>query len=452
MGRRFLAAVAILSFAVAIRAERRGAVDWIFLVDTSKSMRGVGGTENIFDDVKDSIRTFVRESSEGDSVSIFTFDSGARLQSSTEIRGTAREDLDTIVDGLQAEGNRTHLGLAIAKGLERAESSRASRPDPTRNRAVVLFTDGKEDIHGIPDPVPIRSNIERAGDTHIFFVSMGEHEPKLDAFAAATRHTTVLRAPTRAAIRTVAQQIRAKLPAPKPPAPPAITVSPQTIDFGEVILGQSSEERELTITTDKPVRVDVRLSTAPGISMAPLKNIALPARVTLRVDVAEDATPGAAKLTIHAGTAAATGSVSIVKPSPLIRAAQWLVAIALLAAIAFFVYARHRKNSRLEGEIEIVRPRLAPDAAFVGLPALRTSEVALSAIVPPDALAGSDARLFVRRRNGIKKVWISAQGGPLRINDVETPMSELYDADTIRIGDAQLRFNHVGHERTQEEL
>ena len=37
--------------------------------------------------------------------------------------------------------------------------------------------------------------------------------------------------------------------------------------------------------------------------------------------------------------------------------------------------------------------------------------------------------------------------GSLRVNDVEVPMSELYDADTIRIGDAQLRFNRAGFDR-----
>ena len=38
-----------------------------------------------------------------------------------------------------------------------------------------------------------------------------------------------------------------------------------------------------------------------------------------------------------------------------------------------------------------------------------------------------------------------------RINDVETPMTELYDADTIEIGDAKLRFNRVGDERPHQE-
>ena len=44
-------------------------------------------------------------------------------------------------------------------------------------------------------------------------------------------------------------------------------------------------------------------------------------------------------------------------------------------------------------------------------------------------------------------------GGSMRVNDVETPLSELYDADLVQIGDAKLRFNRTGHVRpTGEEL
>ena len=78
---------------------------------------------------------------------------------------------------------------------------------------------------------------------------------------------------------------------------------------------------------------------------------------------------------------------------------------------------------------------------------MRAKELVLSEIVPLDALAGNDARLFVRRKSGEKRVWIAAQSGTLRVNDVELPMSELFDADTIRIGDATLRFNHLCHPR-----
>jgi hypothetical protein len=362
--------IAILS-TVAVRAQPRGAVDWIFLVDTSKSMRGVGG-KNIFPDVKASIASFIREASHGDSMAIFTFDSDVRLHASTAIRGGARDDLFSIVDALEANGNRTHLGLAIQKGLDRAAMSRAAG-DKTRVQAVVLFTDGEEDVRGIAHPVPISANLDRVDGTYVFFVSMGEHEheKQLDAFARQARHASVLRAPTREGIRDVARNIRARIPK----------------------------------------------SAEPAFQRA-----------------------------------AVSATADVIKPSPL----RWLLLLPIAAGLAWFGWSRYRRNNQLEGELEILQPHVSPEAAFVGLPRLAASEVALSSIVPPDALAGTDARLFVRRIGGKKEVWIAVRGGSLRVNDIETPTSALYDADTIAVGDARLRFNRVGHERTaasvEEEL
>ena len=127
-----------------------------------------------------------------------------------------------------------------------------------------------------------------------------------------------------------------------------------------------------------------------------------------------------------------------------------MAAFLLIAGIAAF--AVNKSRNRLEGELEIVQPRVASDATYIGLPGLKSNEVALSAIVPGDVLAGSDARLFVRRRSGEKRVCIAASSGSLRVNDIEVPLTELYDADTIAIGDAKLRFNHLGLQRPQEDL
>jgi hypothetical protein len=220
-------------------------------------------------------------------------------------------------------------------------------------------------VRGIRNPVPIEANVLRAGETFVFFVSMGDHEPQLDAFAARAKHATVLKAPTAEAIRNVAREIRTKI-TPKPAAPPP---PPPT----------------------------------PAIPKSP--------------------------------------------PSLLARVLPPATALAGVALTAFLIHRQRRTKNRLEGELEILSPRAAPGAAFIGLPALQTNEVRLSDVLPGTALSGSDARLFVRRNAGRKKVWIVAQGGALRVNDVETPMSELYDADTIEIGDAKLRFNRVGDDR-----
>lgn len=358
--RRLPLAAVLLFVAVAAHAQTLGPVDWIFLVDTSKSMRGVGGSKDIWPDVKVSLGSFAREAGSQDSIALYAFDREVR-----EIT-TSRDEVLRAIEALNAEGNRTHLGAAIKTGLERAEVRRREHPDPARRQVVVLLTDGTEDVRGIKDPVHIDANVDRAGETYVFFVSMGDHEPQLDAFAARAKHATVMKAPTAEAIRNLARQIRTQIAPPPAPAPVPRHESPP-------------------------------LPTPP--------------------------------------------------PPLLARVLPLAIAAVVIALVAILIYQQQRKKNRLEGELEILAPRAAPDAAFVGLPALQANEIRLSAILPGAALSGSDARLFVRRRDGRKKVWIAAQGGSLRINDVETPMSELYDADTIEIGEAKLRFNRVGDER-----
>jgi hypothetical protein len=325
---------------------------------------GAPRSKDIWTDVKLSIDSFAREASAGDTVTIYAFDSDVR-----QIEVATPADVSRELLKLDAKGQRTYLGLAIRAGLDRAASLR-TRADLTRNQAVVLFTDGKDNPPDIEDPVRIGANLDRVGDTFVFFVSTGEHELQLDDFAKANANTTVLKAPTRDAIRNVSREIRAKI-APRPQPPKAKVVQ-------------------------RP---------APPPPPPPKKSF------------------------------------------PVLTAA---IAFALLALAAFVLLKQQQKKNRLEGELEILRPHAAPDAAFVGLPNLQASEVALSAILPVDALAGSDARLFVRRKAGRKRVWIAAQNGSLHINDVETPMSELYDADTIEIGAAKLRFNRAGDERPLE--
>jgi hypothetical protein len=336
----------------ALHAQTLGPVDWVFLVDTSKSMRG------IWPEVKASLDTFVQEKGAGDTVSIYAFDRDVRA-----IQTETRSDLTP-------EGNRTHLGAAIATGLEHAEQMRRIANTPTRRQVVVLFTDGKEDVRGIRKPVRIDASLDRVGKTFVYFVSMGEHEPQLDDFAARTTpQTTVLKAPTAEVIRNVVCEVRAQIEPPHPPPP-----KPQP----------------------KP---------KPKVVAPPPP------------------------------------------PEPSFPWVKVSIALALLAFIAFLFLQQQRSRNRLEGELEILRPRAAPEVAFVGLPRLQANEVALSAILPLEILGGNDARLFVRRKGNRKKVWIAAQSGSLRVNDVETPMSELYDADTIEIGDAKVRFNRVGDER-----
>ena len=103
----------------------------------------------------------------------------------------------------------------------------------------------------------------------------------------------------------------------------------------------------------------------------------------------------------------------------------------------------------LEGELEVLRPRPPPDAAYIDIGALRSRHAALSRIVP-GGTGDDDAELETAYRNGAKTVLLRRTRGGVRVNDVEVAHSDLYDGDLIEIGDARLRFNWVGHERPVE--
>ncbi|MEH1947545.1 MAG: VWA domain-containing protein [Nostoc sp.] len=98
----------------------KGGIDWIIVVDTSASMRGVGGTKNIFEPVKNSITEFVNTARLGDTVTIYSFDRDVTLNANdiTINSNPDRGKLKQIISSLQAEGVRTHTGKAVQKALQ----------------------------------------------------------------------------------------------------------------------------------------------------------------------------------------------------------------------------------------------------------------------------------------------------------------------------------------------
>src|SRR2546426_6454251 len=137
-----------------------GSVDWIFVLDTSASMHGADGASNIFDRVKSTIGDFVRATHQGDSVALYTFDSDTQLRNSIRITTESdRLELLKAIYALQSNGARTYTGKAIHDALSRATELKDQPGASDRTVSIVLFTDGLEDVRGIPNPISIPSNI-----------------------------------------------------------------------------------------------------------------------------------------------------------------------------------------------------------------------------------------------------------------------------------------------------
>jgi Mg-chelatase subunit ChlD len=130
----------------------RGSVDWIFVLDTSASMHGAGGTANIFGKVKETISDFIRSARDGDTVTIYTFDRDTTLRGHIRISGEIdKKDLLKVVQDLPSQGDRTYTGKAIHDALERAIELRQRSDAANRTVSIVLFIDGKEDVRGVVD-------------------------------------------------------------------------------------------------------------------------------------------------------------------------------------------------------------------------------------------------------------------------------------------------------------
>jgi len=267
-----------------------GGIDWILVVDTSASMRGVGGTKNIFEPVKNSTTEFVNTARLGDTVTIYSFDKDVTLNAD-DIKITSNLDrgkLKEIISSLQAEGVRTHTGKAVQKALEHSALLNKRADALGRTVSIVFLTDGLEDVRGIPNPISIPSNTQLLPDQqckpYIFFVSLGlkEHEKQLNDFAsnpALCGKGKVLRDPGGVKLNKLAENIRPVLITPKldvnlptanlQPVSPGTTTEPLNINGISNINGKVSLQLEdpqksgiRLIPPDRPIELVANQTTA----------------------------------------------------------------------------------------------------------------------------------------------------------------------------------------------
>ncbi|MEH2390524.1 MAG: vWA domain-containing protein [Nostoc sp.] len=242
----------------------KGGIDWILVVDTSASMRGVGGTKNIFEPVKNSITEFVNTARLGDTVTIYTFDKDVTLNAD-DIKITSNPDrgkLKQIISSLQAEGVRTHTGKAVQKALQHSALLNKRADALGRTVSIVFLTDGLEDVRGIPNPVLIPSNTqflrEQQCKPYIFFVSLGlkEHEKQLNDFAsnpALCGKGQVLRDPGGVQLNKLAQNIRPVLITPK------LDVNLPTANLQPVLPGTTTEPININSISNVNGKVSLQL-------------------------------------------------------------------------------------------------------------------------------------------------------------------------------------------------
>ncbi len=274
-----------------------GGIDWIVVIDTSASMRGVGGTKNIFSQVKNSITDFINTTRVGDTVTLYTFDQDVQLktQNIAITNNKDRGKFKQIINALAANGMRTHTGKAVQAALKHSAQLNQRSNALSRTVSIVFLTDGLEDVRGIPNPVTIPSNTQllqqQQCKPYVFFVSLGlkEHEKQLNDFAnnpALCQKGRVLRDPGGAKLNQLAQSIRPVLIKPKldidvpinntQPVSPGSTTQPFNIN------GMSNVNAKVKVKLEDPNQGGISLITPDReINLAANQSTSIPIQLKI---------------------------------------------------------------------------------------------------------------------------------------------------------------------------
>jgi len=464
----------------------RGGVDWIFLLDTSKSMRGVGGTRNIFERVKEALKNFIDRTREGDSVTVYTFDTDTELVKNTRISGNIdKRELIKAVDRIYPNGNWTHTGKALHDALERTNELKSRSDASSRTVGIVLFTDGLEDTRGIPErnrvSIPSGLSIVPQDQPYIFVVSLGsEHDQKLKDFVSDPRlggRGKILEDTGAEKIEEVSEGIRVIVEKPAPPKEVTLKLVPESLEFGEIDRSESTALRTFKCSSVVATRVRVSLDdSSTGIKLVePTEGTDVPegtnADIKVRLAAGSDTADGMRNLRLSVTPETAPPNVKILPTSlgahlsvvhvPVwLRLLKWLLkwlAIILLllivTTILYSLYKGQMPNSLwrnfverkfLEGELELIRPRSTQYVdGMIALGPLRSERVRLGSLLPEGAAGASDAELVTIRKNGNKLVQLRTLEGQVTVNKAGVAALDLYNGDIIDVGAARLQFNSV---------
>jgi len=244
-------------------------VDWIFILDTSASMSGAGpGSKNIFPLVKETLRGFIPSIQDEDSVAIFEFDVTSRRSfPRRQIRSASdRNVIGPLINDLVASGARTHTGAALADALNDVYS----RQDKGRPAAIILLTDGHEDVTGIKNPIRIPEVIELIRDQdvpYVFYVSLGtELDPQLLRFLDRINKKAPGRGksfdnPGPTGLPQVADEIRKAIINARPAF--ELDIQPKILDLRSIRPGGEGGPFTIDFGSKVPAKLDLALINVP---------------------------------------------------------------------------------------------------------------------------------------------------------------------------------------------
>lgn len=196
--------------------EVSGSVDLVLIVDTSASMRGQGGGQDIFGDVQKATKDLIGDLGLGDTVTLVSYDSQARVHPTVTLHSeTERQRLYHLIDQLRADGAYTFTAEALRAGL--AEAARLETVLPHHAKVVVILTDGINDPPpGARGRGPTLAEVAQpyAGRPwFVYQVQLGRYVDEELTAAIASFRGGVIHDPRGARLRELAERV---LPKPRP--------------------------------------------------------------------------------------------------------------------------------------------------------------------------------------------------------------------------------------------
>jgi hypothetical protein len=461
------------------QAKSSGNIDWIFVVDTSKSMRGAAsGSQNVFSEVKEQIRQFIHTANNNDTMALYTFDENPKLIKNVLIQSSFdRQDLLDGVGELQAEGNWTYTGDAISKALNRAEVVKDQYTNSTREVVIVLFTDDQEEhAPGRPSKflrdIPVSKNKYRPF-TFLVYLNKKEVPQDLSDFIQQFGNQgSIIKYSSPAEINNLKSKVLSVLL-------PVVTIIPASLSFGQLEPGSTTDAQAVNIQTTRPVTLMAILEGegSNGISLLePTEPITLAEEnnhiefrlkadhnqpetdfagaIVLKMtsltssndqnreDVAK-ALPSAGKITFNVKIEKIPLYKKLIKWSPLIFGS--LLFLYVLAYVKMHGHPHQVIGPRswLEGQLIIRKPRLEGVNHTINLSQEKKRKVKLSQLqggILKLHLEESDAELQTMRKGELKQVNIKSMAGLLYVQEEKIISSELRNGDIIEIGDLELEY------------
>lgn len=452
--------------------------DWIFVVDTSKSMRGATARgENVFSQVKEQIKKFIRTASDGDTIAIYTFAEKPDLIRNVQIKTSLdREELINSVESMAAEGNWTYTGDAVDRALERSQILRSQYDDINRETAIVLFTDDKED-HDPKKPSKFLSDIPVSKEQYrpfIFVIHLNKKAPpkELEDF--------VKKFEDRGHLIVQPEQLTNLPDIIYSLLPPIVAISPTSLLFGQIEPGQRTDIKEIAIITRRRTSVKIYLEDVeadkvilaepPDTVMLQSGDNLVETRLEARSVDPDSTITGKLVIKVDEITPQVGGNRAdgvstqeemidfsfkvvrcsvwcVIKPG-VIWLSIFLATVVVSWVIFYGITGKHppefaHDHFHLEGEFLITKPALEGVNNAISLNSENRSKVRLSSLqggILKQHLTVSDAYLRTVHRNGEKLVNISCIEGNLYVREREITSADLYDGDEIEIDDLKLIY------------